>query len=57
MVERGAPSTRHTTANGSLCSTAISAASPAGSAAPFFGCRSQHLILQRELADLAFGLL
>ena len=36
MVERGAPSTRHTTANGSLWSMATWAASPAGSAAPFF---------------------
>jgi hypothetical protein len=36
---------------------AIWAASPAGSAAPFFGCRPQHLVFHGQLADLALGLL
>jgi hypothetical protein len=35
MLERGAPSTRQTTATGSWCSMAFWAASPAGSVAPF----------------------
>src|SRR5215207_3557025 len=57
MLERGAPRTWHTTATGSWQAMAIWAASPAGSAAPFFGRRPQDLVLHGQLPDLAFGLL
>src|SRR5215217_8293098 len=56
MLERGAPSTRQTTATGSWCSMAIWAASPAGSGPPFFGHRPQGLVLHGQLPDLALSI-
>src|SRR5215218_2140327 len=56
MLDRGAPSTRHTTATGHWCSMAIWAASPAGSGPPFFGCHPQDLVLHGQLPDLALSI-
>src|SRR5215218_7202170 len=56
MLDRGAPSTRHTTATGHWCSMAIWAASPAGSGPPFFGCHPQDLVLHGQLPNLALSI-
>ena len=55
-MERGAPSTRQTTATGSWWAMAIWAASPADLDPPFFGRHPQDLVLHGQLADLALSL-
>jgi hypothetical protein len=51
-----ASSTRHTVASGNASAALTSAASWAGSEAPFSGRRPQDLVLHRELTDLALRL-
>src|SRR5215216_7715091 len=56
MLERGAPSTRQTTATGRWEAMAIWAASPAGSAAPLVRLRPPGSRSPCQRPDLALGL-
>jgi hypothetical protein len=55
-VERGAPSTRHTTATGSWSSWRSGPLRRRDLEPPFFGGRPEDLVLHGQLADLALGL-